>query len=261
MFIIDQQFIDQAIAGGPLPAQLTDVDLDRELSRGWERVLASFGLFPTDPEGTRDEWFERVDEDAEQAATLRWLSAVKQACDAQTQFLFMAPLGTRDYGRGDQDGEAVFTMFFEVAGICARVCAYVLADAPDDGAATFEPHTLATTLRAEAGESVLRSLTAFQWQVLYGDADPSAVEHYFGSRSFRADLGPSGVRFEVGPPVELRATLEESQWDLLQMQGSAVASAALTLGANRLNADRDNVNRLLTDARNQLRDLIGVVAS
>ena len=259
MSIIDEQFIAQALAGGPLPPEFTVLDVDVELSRGWEWVLASFGLFASDPESTREEWLERLDEDPEQAATLRWLGAIQRACDAGTRFLFMLPLGTRDYGRGDQDGEAIFTVFLESAGICVRVCAYVLASAPDDGSATFEPHTLATTLRAESGESVLRSLTAFQWQVLYGDKDPSAVQRYFGSRGFRADLGPSGVSFECGPPLESRATLEEAQRDLLQMQGCAIASAALALGANRLNADRDQVNRILGDFRRQLRDLLDVV--
>lgn len=260
MSIIDEQFIAEALAGKPLPAEFTNLDIDGELSRGWERVLSSFSLFSSDPESTREEWLERLDEGPEQAATLRWLSAVRSACGAQTRFLFMLPLGTRDYGRGDQDGEAVFTVFFEMAGVCVRVCAYVLAAAPDDGAATFEPHTLATILRAETGDTVLRSLTAFQWQVLYGDTEQGAVERYFASRSFRADLGPAGVRFEIGPPLEWRATAEEAQRDLLQMQGCAVASAALTLGSSRMNADRDQVNGILGDLRHQLRDLLDVVA-
>lgn len=259
MPLVNESLIQQALDVGTLPDELTTSDLEKKLSDEWKVILANFGFYTWDLEYTRQEWIERVEYEPNTAAILKWLGAIKSACDLPTRLLFMLPLGERDYGRGDQDGEAIFTLFFEASGLCYRVTIFPLSGASSNDPVTFEPHTLATTLWAETGDPLFRSLTAFQWQELYGDRDPNAVANYFGSRSHRADIGPSGVKFNTEPPLASRATIEEARLDLVQMQARAVASVALSVGANRINMERDHVNLVLSDLKSQLVAVLSVI--
>lgn len=255
MTLITDQILEHVLTQGRIPSELIEVDVDKKMAEEWESLLDNLGLTPWDPEGARNYWAEAGDQE-KVVDVFRWLGAVQRACQVQTHFLFMLPLGARNYGRGDQDGEAVFTLFFEAAGVVYRICVYTMNGAPSDGAYTFQPHTLATILQAESGAPLFRSFTAFKWQVLYGDRDPDAATTYSASRSFRADYGPVGIKFDAGPPMKWRANEEEAQLDLLQIQAQALASVALFVGSHGVNARRDQVNDILWDLKDQLRRVI-----
>lgn len=263
---IDSALIQEAMHGR-LPQKLTDTDLESAIGEAWDDVLDPLDLTPyllervedcDDPAG---EWPSEL---------CPWWSGLRQACQTSSRFLFMVPLGSRNYGRGDADGESVYTVFFESPPFVARVTVFAFQpmthggdhQAPQDlavmlgPAPAFEPSGSQAGRRYKSAPS--RSFTAFHWKYLYGGLpgdDADRMRRYFETPRTCGAWPSEGFRrnqYEPGPPPHLRKSLDETRWDLLQLQGQALALAALKVGANTLNAQASQVDAELGKQRMQL---------
>jgi len=170
----------------------------------------------------------------------------------------MVPLGKRNYGRGDRDTESVYSLFFEIPNHVVKVTVFAFQPMTHGGDYNA-PKEFAVMVgdamsgwRAETGKKFpykvapTRSFTAFHWKYLYheGKDDPRMTRYFELPRTCGAWEwdGFKRSEYEPGPPPGDRGDLRETRWDLVQLQGVAVARAALQVGAATVNAHRGDVN-------------------
>jgi len=98
MLVIDEDLIAQAVRG-ELPDELTQTDLAARLAEGWFDFLEPLDLVEEnwdELEFMIDDW---LDDDSSWISDRQvWWSGLQRACSSPSRFLFMVPLGERNYG-------------------------------------------------------------------------------------------------------------------------------------------------------------------
>lgn len=261
MFEISWEMISKAMTG-ELPSEITRQDFREILISAWHDTLEPLSFTGVGIE-LLEESIEAGAEDSDSWIhdQQRWWAGLRLACESPSRFLFAVPLGNRNYGRGDQDRESIYTVFFHVPQHIVRVTVFAfdpMGYGGDEGAPQEFAVMMSDAPRPWDDEGVKwpykpapsRSFTAFHWKFLY--VDDARMRRYFETPRLCGAWEKEGYKpedYDPGPAPGRRDALRETRWDLVQLQGMAVARAALSAGAETMNAERDHVNLVLNSLK------------
>lgn len=242
-FYLSDEFLENA-RDGILPPELTTGDLKHSLTHAWDSTREMLKC---------DNWvLDEVREELDEEYTpVEWWRALRRAGHTTRRLLCVVPLSKRNYGSGDLDDSALYSLFFESLGQTFKVKAYPFIDVPQP--ADMEP-TQAITVLMNAVYSPERSLSMDQWKHwLLGatNNDDSRLLQFFRSRRphlYGGDerIPDSGVEFRD------RRSLDAAALDIIEMQARSVAICAYEVGSTSINANLALVNETLDSLTSQL---------